>query len=66
MKNASTVNAGNVPAPASPIEFAILGEKIIIRHKGVLITVSLEELDKSMPPGACRGCGCIAIIQPAK
>ena len=63
MKNTSAVNAGNVPVYATPLQITLANERIVVLYQDIMISLILEEPDSSLPPGACRGCGCIAAIQ---
>ena len=66
MKKTSAVNAGNAPALAHPIQITVVNERVILQYQNIMISIILEEPDATLPPGACRGCGCIAAIQPYK
>lgn len=64
MSETSNVKAGNTPASANPVQILVLGEKLMIRCKGVKIIINMSQANPIYPANRCLGCNCAVQIEP--
>ena len=65
MSKRVTASAPESHPVVPPVQILILGEKLMIKCKGIQIVISFQSADPEEPPCRCVGCGCPVIVQPS-